>query len=48
MAGPSSWNVLPVDLKSSCFSYDMFAKHLKTHLFGLADILMTGHALLGL
>ena len=36
VAGPSSWNVLPVDLRSSSFSLDTFAKHLKTHLFGLA------------
>ena len=36
LAGPSSWNVLPVGLRSSSFSLDTFAKHLKTHLFGLA------------
>ena len=36
VAGPSSWNVLPVGLRSSSFSLDTFAKHLKTHLFGLA------------
>ena len=30
-AGPSSWNVLPIDLRSS--GLDTFAKHLKTHLF---------------
>ena len=36
VAGPSSWNALPVGLRSSSFSLDTFAKHLKTHLFGLA------------
>ena len=36
VAGPSSWNVLPVGLKSFSFSIETFAKHLKTHLFGLA------------
>ena len=36
VAGPSSWNALPVGLKSSSFGLDTFAKHLKTHLFGLA------------
>ena len=36
VAGPSSWNALPVSLRSSSFSLDMFAKHLKTHLFGVA------------
>ena len=36
VAGPSSWNALPVDLRSSSFGLDTFAKHLKTHLFGLA------------
>ena len=36
VADPSSWSVLPVGLRSSSFSLDMFAKHLKTHLFGLA------------
>ena len=36
VAGPSSWNALPVDLRSSSFGLDAFAKHLKTHLFGLA------------
>ena len=29
VAGPSSWNVLPVGLRSSSFSSDMFVKHLK-------------------
>ena len=29
MAGPSSWNALPVDLRSSSFGLDTFAKHLK-------------------
>ena len=32
MAGPSSWNVLPVDLRSSSSGLDTFAKHLK-HIF---------------
>ena len=36
VAGPSSWNALPVGLRSSSFGLDSFAKHLKTHLFGLA------------
>ena len=36
VVGPSSWNVLPVGLRSSSLSLDTFAKHLKTHLFGLA------------
>ena len=36
VAGPSSWNVLPVGLRSSSFSLDTLAMHLKTHLFGLA------------
>ena len=36
VAGPSSWNVLPVGLRSSYFSLETFAKHLKTHLFGSA------------
>ena len=36
VAGPSSWNALPVGLRSSSFSLETFAKHLKTHLFGLA------------
>ena len=31
VAGPSSWNALPVSLRSSSFSLDTFAKHLKTH-----------------
>ena len=29
VAGPSSWNVLPVGLRSCSFSLDTFAKHLK-------------------
>ena len=33
VTGPSSWNVLPVDLRSSSSGLDTFAKHLKTHLF---------------
>ena len=36
VAGPSSWNVFPAGLRSSSFSLDTFAKHLKTHLFNLA------------
>ena len=34
VAGPSSWNALPVGSRSSSFGLDTFAKHLKTHLFG--------------
>ena len=33
VAGPSSWNVLSADLRSSSSYLDTFAKHLKTHLF---------------
>ena len=36
VAGPSSWNVLPVGLRSSSFGLETFAKHLKTHVFRLA------------
>ena len=36
VAGPSSWNALPVGLRSSSFGLKTFAKHLKTHLFVLA------------
>ena len=36
VAGPSSWNVLPVGLRYSSFSLETFAKFLKTHIFGLA------------
>ena len=36
VAGPSSWNALPVGLRSSSFGLDTFAKHLKAHLFSLA------------
>ena len=36
VAGPRSWIALPVGLRSSSFGLDTFAKHLKTHLFGLA------------
>ena len=32
VAGPSSWNALPVDLRSSSFGIDTFAKHLK-HIY---------------
>ena len=32
VAGPSSWNVLPVGLMSSSFGLDTFAKHLK-HIY---------------
>ena len=49
VAGPSSWNVLPVGLRSSSFSF-IYPKHLETHLFGLAYscVLTTEHALLSL
>ena len=33
VAGPSSWNVLQADLRSSSSCLDTFAKHLKTHSF---------------
>ena len=33
MARPSSWNILPVDLRSSSSGLNTFAKHLKTHVF---------------
>ena len=36
VAGPSSWNALPVDLRSSSSGLDTCAKHLKTHLLGSA------------
>ena len=36
VAGPSSWNVLPVSLRSSSISLDTFSKNLKTYPFGLA------------
>ena len=36
MACPSSSNVLSVDMRSFSFSLDVFMKHLKTRLFGLA------------
>ena len=32
VAGPSSWNALPVGFTSSSFGLDTFAKHLK-HFF---------------
>ena len=32
VAGPSSWNALPVGLRSSSFDLDTFAKHLK-HIY---------------
>ena len=32
VAGPSSWNALPVGLRSSSFGLDTFAKHLK-HIY---------------
>ena len=35
--GPSSWNALPVGMRSSSSGLDTFAKHLKTHTFGLAN-----------
>ena len=31
VAGPSSWNALPVGCRSSSLGLDTFAKHLKTH-----------------
>jgi len=34
VAGPATWNSLPVDLRISSLSRDTFAKKLKTHLFG--------------
>ena len=34
VAGPTTWNSLPVDLRTSSLSRDTFAKKLKTHLFG--------------
>ena len=34
VAGPSSWNVLPVGLRSSPFGLDTFAKHL-THIYSV-------------
>ena len=39
-----SWNLLPVDLRSSSFRLDIFAKRLKTRLFG--SLLTRGHKLL--
>ena len=36
LVGPSSYNILPVGLRSSSFSLDTSPKHLKTHLFGVA------------
>ena len=34
VAGPATWNSLPVDLRTSSLSRDTFAKKVKTHLFG--------------
>jgi len=34
VAGPATWNSLPVDLRISKLSRNTFAKKLKTHLFG--------------
>jgi len=34
VAGPATWNSLPVDLQTSSLSRDTFAKKLKTHLYG--------------
>jgi len=34
VAGPATWNSLPVDLRISSLSRDTFAKKLKSHLFG--------------
>ena len=36
VAGPTSWNFLPVDLRSSSFSLDTFTKQLNQHLLGLS------------
>ena len=46
VAGPSSWNALPVGLRSSSFGLDTFAKHLKTSIW--FSVLTTGHALLSM
>ena len=46
VAGPSSWNALPVGLSSSSFGLDTFAKHLNTSLW--FSVLTTGHTLLSL
>ena len=40
-AGPSSWNLLPVGLRSFSFSLETFAKHLKTYPFGLTYSLLS-------
>ena len=44
VAGPSSWNVLPVGLRSSSFSLETFAKHLKTNLFGFTYSRQSTHS----
>ena len=36
MAGPSSWNVLPVDLSSPSFSLHTFAKHKSNQILLIA------------
>ena len=48
VAGPSSWNVLPVGLRCSSFRFWYVCKALKTHLSIWFSILMTGHKLLSL
>ena len=47
VAGPRSWNALPVGLRSSSFGLDTFAKHLKSTSIWFS-VLTTGHALLSL
>ena len=34
VAGPRSWNALPVSLRSSSFGLDVFAKHFK-HIYSV-------------
>jgi len=34
VSGPTTWNSLPVELRTSSLSPQTFAKKLKTHLFG--------------
>jgi len=34
VSGPTTWNSLPVELRTSSLSSQTFAKKLKTHLFG--------------
>ena len=47
VAGPSSWNALPVGLRSSPFGLDTFAKLLKNTSIWFS-VLKTGHALLSM